>query len=279
MPPRRYLVINGDDFGISNTANKAIIKAHREGCLTSASLMITGEASLGAIELAQQNPTLSVGLHLVLGCGKSVLNHSQIPNLVNKKGYFANDPTWAGLNYQFNTSATEELRAEIRAQLTAFAQTGLTLSHLDGHLHHHVNPVVLKIVLELAQEFSIPLIRLPYEEVEITLQLEPRGKLGKIVGGWVFRQLRLAGEKQLQAQNIPYMDRVYGLLQTGGISEEYLLGLIPLMQGDLVELYTHPDLQGNGQLELEALLSGAVRETITKANFKLVNYQEVINQA
>jgi len=279
MQSKRYLVINGDDFGISNTANQAIIQAHQKGCLTSASLMITGEAASEAVQLAHKYPDLSVGLHLVLGCGKSVLEYKKIPHLVNKKGNFSNLATWASLNYQFSPWVTEELRAEIYAQLEAFKKTGLTLSHLDGHLHHHVNPTVMNILLELAQEFSIPIIRLPYEEVEITLQLEPRGKFKKIIGGWVFSQLRLTEEKRLQAHNIPYMDRVYGLLQTGAISTHYLLRLIPLMQGKFVELYTHPDLQGNGIKELEALLSESVRETISKAGFNLVNYWEVLKQA
>jgi hopanoid biosynthesis associated protein HpnK len=273
---RRYLVINGDDFGISETANQAIIEAHQKGCLTSTSLMITGKAAKQAIELASANPSLSVGLHLVLGCGKSALKHRQIPHLVDKAGNFSNQATWASLNYQFNPQVKAELRAEIRAQLEAFRETGLTLSHLDGHLHHHINPTVMDIVLDLAEEFSIPIIRLPYEEIETTLQIEPQGRIKKIIGGTVFRRLRHTTAKQLQIRQMPYMDRVYGLLQTGRISETYLLQLLPLMQGNLVELYTHPDLVGSGQIELAALLSKSVRQKIADAGFSLVNYQEVL---
>ncbi len=275
---RRYLVINGDDFGISSKVNQAIIRAYQEGCLTSTSLMVTGKAAQEAVQLAHCYPSLGVGLHLVLGCGTAVLSKQEIPHLVNREGNFSNNPTWAGLNYQFNPWTIQELRAEIRAQLEAFVKTGLTLSHVDGHLHHHVNPKVLKILLEFAKEFSIPTIRLPYEEVEITLQLEPSGRLSKMIGGWVFSQLRKAGEKQLKAYKIPYATRVYGLLQTGDISQNYLLGLIPLMQGDLIELYTHPNLEGKGRIELEALLSKSVRERIATAGFTLVNYQEALNQ-
>jgi len=274
----RYLVINGDDFGISHSANQAIIRAHQQGCLTSTSLMITGSAASEAVSLAKENSRLGVGLHLVLGCGKSILSHKQIPHLVDRERNFSNQATWASLNYQFNPWLKVELKAEIRAQLEAFSQTGLMLSHVDGHLHHHINPTVMGILLDLAAEFSIPIIRLPYEEFKTTISLEPSGKLKKMVGSLVFNKLRQTTAKRLQANKIPYPDRVYGLLQTGRISESYLLGLIPLMEGDLVELYAHPDLQDNGKIELDAFLSQPLSLAIEKAGFSLVNYREVLGK-
>jgi hopanoid biosynthesis associated protein HpnK len=274
----RYLVINADDFGISQSVNEAIIQAHQKGCLTSTSLMITAEAAGEAIKLAKANPSLNVGLHLVLGGGKSYLQHSEIPHLVDKGQNFSSWTTWASLNYQFNPKVKAELEAEIRAQLEAFAQSGLIMTHLDSHYHHHINPTVMGIILKLAQEFSIPTIRLPYEEIDINLQVEPSGRLQKTIGGKIFSMLRHSQQKHLQALGIPYLDRVYGLLQTGKITEQYLLSLLPLMQGNLVELYLHPDLLGRGSFELEALVSEKVKEAIVKAGFQLVGFNEVINQ-
>lgn len=99
--------------------------------------MVTGEAFDQAVELAKANPSLAIGLHLVLCCGRSVLPPDQIPHLVNEHGEFSNDPTAAGLRYQFNGAAQREVALEIRAQLEKFRQTGLPLSHVDGHLHLH----------------------------------------------------------------------------------------------------------------------------------------------
>ena len=83
---KRLLVVNADDFGYSHQVNQAVIKAHNDGILTSTSLMVTGDAFHEAVKLARENPSLGVGLHLVIGKGKAALPQEVIPNLVNKDG-------------------------------------------------------------------------------------------------------------------------------------------------------------------------------------------------
>src|SRR5689334_4051776 len=95
----RRLIVNADDFGRSRSINEAVIRAHREGILTSASLMVN-EADCGeAVELAKQNPRLGVGLHLTLLMGHSALRPAEIPGLVNERGEFLNDPVKVGFQY------------------------------------------------------------------------------------------------------------------------------------------------------------------------------------
>ncbi|MEI6445300.1 MAG: hopanoid biosynthesis-associated protein HpnK [Nostocales cyanobacterium ELA583] len=275
------LIINADDFGVSSSVNAAIIKAHEEGILTSTSLMVSGDAAQEAIALAKNHPQLAVGLHLVLVCGKSVLPTSQIPHLVDSQGNFSNNPTQAGLNYQFNQATRAELRLEIYSQLAKFRDSGLNLSHVDGHLHLHVHPVILNILTEFAAEFKIKFMRLPSEELSKNLKINQRNLLIKIVWSIVFGQLRRYGEGLLKAHNIKFADRVYGLLQTGDMSEEYLLDLIPQIEAELVEIYAHPDLvnmdiNNGGEVELAALLSQRVRELLTMKGFELSNYNQLI---
>ncbi len=271
-----YLILNADDFGFSHAVNAAIIKAHKEGILTSTSLMVSGNAAQEAISLAKNHPQLAVGLHLVLVCGKSVLPPSQIPHLVDSQGNFSDNPTQAGLSYQFNQATRAELRLEIRAQLEKFRDSGLNLSHVDGHLHLHVHPVILNILTEFASEFQIKFIRLPSEELRKNLKIDQRNLLTKIVWSIVFGQLRHYGEGLLKAHNIKFADRVYGLLQTGDMSEEYLLALIPQIEAELVEIYSHPalfntEINNGGEVELAALLSQRVRELLTVKGFELSN--------
>ncbi|MCY7274968.1 MAG: ChbG/HpnK family deacetylase, partial [Phormidesmis sp. CAN_BIN44] len=114
--PRR-LIINGDDFGFSSGVNQAIIEAHEQGVLTSTSLMVTGDAFEEAVTLAKAHPTLAVGLHLVLACGRSALPPDQIPHLVDAHGNFSNQPEKAGIYYHFSAAAWREIPLEIRAQL------------------------------------------------------------------------------------------------------------------------------------------------------------------
>ena len=282
----RYIIINGDDFGFSQGVNQAIIDAHTHGILTSTSLMVTGVAWAEAVSLAKQHPDLGVGLHLVLGCGTSVLPPAQIPHLVDEQGQFLENPAQAGWRYFFNKAARQELRLEIEAQLQRFQQTGLNLSHVDGHLHHHANPAVLDILMDLAPKYQIPVVRLPYEELRFTLNVDASGWLSKLLGWSVFRQLRRHGEPVLAAQGVHFSERVYGLLQTGSVSEDYLLGLIPQIQANMVELYAHPAIanpnepingpEGSGEQELAALLSHSVKAQLQASGFQLTNYPKLM---
>ena len=276
-----YLIINADDFGFSQGVNAAIIKAHEEGILTSTSLMVSGDAVQEAIALSRNYPNLAVGLHLVLVCGKSVLPPVQIPHLVDSQGNFSNNPTQAGLTYQFNQATRAELRLEISAQLEKFRDSGLNLAHVDGHLHLHVHPVILNILTEFAAEFKIKFIRLPSEELTKNLKIDQRNLLTKIIWSIVFGQLRNYGEGLLKANQIKFANRVYGLLQTGDMSEKYLLNLIPQIEAELVEIYSHPalvntDINHGGEVELAALLSQQVRELLTVRGVELSNYSRLI---
>jgi hopanoid biosynthesis associated protein HpnK len=280
------MIINGDDFGFSSGVNRAIIKAHTCGVLTSASLMVTGEAFDEAVMLARAHPQLAVGLHLVLVCGRAALAPNQIPNLIATNGNFPYNPLRTGLRYQFNWAARSQLRQEIRAQLEKFRSTGLQLSHVDGHLHMHSHPVVLNLLIEMADEYGIKAIRLPYEELWLTLSLDRSQLLQKLTWSFVFSRLRKYGERVLKSAGISFADRVYGLLQSGRMTEEYLLGLIPRIRADRVEIYFHPAMPIAGEplngppdaglAELNALLSPRLRNAICASGFQLSNYNQAV---
>src|SRR5206468_1495957 len=121
--PRR-LIVNADDFGRSSSINLAVIRAHREGILTTASLMVNEPSCAEAVALACDNPTLGVGLHLTFLCGHSALGPEAIPGLVNSRGEFGNNPASAGFRYFFSRSLREQLRAEMLAQFRKFRETG-----------------------------------------------------------------------------------------------------------------------------------------------------------
>jgi chitin disaccharide deacetylase len=279
---KRFAIINGDDFGFSAGVNQAILKAHTHGVLTSTSLMVTGEAVEEAVALAKAHPTLGVGLHLVLVCGRGALPTETIPHLVDARGNFPNDPAKAGLKYQFSKAARKELRLEIHAQLEKFRQTGLPMSHVDGHLHLHAHPVIIGILLELAPEFDIRVIRLPFEELSFTLNVDNSRWFAKASGWWIFKQLHQSAQKRLNRAGIGYAERVYGLLKSGEITTDYLAGLIPQIQANCVEIYAHPAIAlpgeprngplGSGEKELEALLSDDVRNALAAHQFTLTNF-------
>jgi len=146
----RRLVVNADDFGRSHSINQAVVRAHREGILTTASLMANGEAAAEAVELARQNPRLGVGLHVSLVCGTSALSPGEIPGLVDARGNFGDYPIAAGFRYFFRPELRRQLEREMAAQFEKFRATGLTLDHVNGHLHFHLHPTIFRILMRHA---------------------------------------------------------------------------------------------------------------------------------
>ncbi|HET6371548.1 MAG TPA: ChbG/HpnK family deacetylase, partial [Nitrospiria bacterium] len=145
------LILNGDDFGMSREVNAGILLAHTEGLLTSASLMVNGRAAPEAVDLARRHPTLAVGLHLVLVQGRSTLSPAVVPDLANAEGRFGDAPFPLGLRYFFKPGIERQIELEVRAQIEKFLSFDLPLSHVDGHLHFHLHPTVLKILLNLSK--------------------------------------------------------------------------------------------------------------------------------
>ncbi len=281
------LIINGDDFGYSSAVNRAIIQAHQQGVLTSTSLMVNERAADEAVQLARATPSLAVGLHLVLVLGPATLPATRIPHLVNADGKFTNSPFVAGMKYFFSPAARRELRAEMRAQFEKFAAMGLPFSHVDGHTHLHMHPVIFDELIQLCEEFKVKRIRVVKGELRLSLRLDHSQLPIQLVNGIVFNLLAQRCENKLRGRGFVVPEKVYGLLQTGNLNEAYLLNLIPQMAHTTSEIYAHPlapdaeewNARENprGAVELQALLSPRLREAIHEAGFKLTTYRNQEN--
>src|SRR5471032_553127 len=171
-PARRALIVTADDFGLHTRVNDAVERAHRNGVLTSASLMVAGDAASDAVERARRLPTLRVGLHVVLADGRATSPRSDIPQLVDDQGRFGNAMVRDGVRFFFLPRVRVQLAHEIRAQFEAFAATGLPLDHVNTHKHFHLHPTVLSLILEIGRDFGMRAIRLP-KEAPAPLALRP----------------------------------------------------------------------------------------------------------
>jgi len=146
---------------------------------------------------------------------------------------------------------------------------------------------VLRQLVQFAEQFEIRFIRLPAEELHLTLGIDRSNLITKLLWTGIFGGLRRYGEQLLQTRGIRFSQRVYGLLQTGRMTEDYWLKLLPKIRADLVEIYSHPDCSsseqkidsGNsGAAELAALLSDRVGEQIVHNGFQLTNYRDYLAQ-
>ena len=280
----KQLIINADDFGLSSGANRAIIKAWQEGCLTSASLMVGGKGFAEAVGLAKENPGLQVGLHLTLVQGRAVHPHPGFPSLVDSAGEFTNDPVHAGMRYFFIKPLKKQLATEIEAQILKFRETGLPLSHLDGHLNIHMHPTVFDILCRLMPKYDITSFRLSRERLGVDLALAPRRYLGKFADAFIFARLADRCRPHLDRLGIAYTTEVKGLLNSGHMTEGYLLKALETLQKGVTEIYFHPGCHPDEELqsrmpdyrheaELQALVSPRVQDKLLSMGITLRNYR------
>lgn len=148
----KYLIVNADDFGLSNYINEGIIRAHKAGSVTSATLMIKREFARDAVILARENPNLCVGLHLdlddLLGkdeTGPERFGMERISRMLSSSRFL------------------KEVEAEIDAQIRSFKNTGLELTHIDGHHHLHAIPELFPLIVNKMVSYGIKTIRFSRE--------------------------------------------------------------------------------------------------------------------
>jgi hopanoid biosynthesis associated protein HpnK len=273
-PEKRRLIVNADDFGLSRSVNEAVIRAHRDGILTSASVMVNEPACDEAVKLAKENPKLGVGLHITLLMGHSALPPGKIPGLVNNRGEFSDSPVSTGMKYFFNSGLRKQLRAEIRAQFEKFRATGLPLDHVNGHLHFHLHPVVFKILMEDSDTLGISHLRLTRDCFSRSRRTSHGHLLYRISHAAIFEMLSSRARRPLEQKKIRHAQITFGLLQNARVDEEYILKLLPELPPGDSELYSHPSL-GEFKHEFDALVSPRVRELVNKLGIELIRYQDL----
>lgn len=275
LPERpRRLIVNADDFGRSHSINEAVVRAHREGILTGASLMVNEPAFDDAVNLARQNPKLGVGLHLSLVCGKSTLALENISGLVDSQGNFSDHAVVSGLRFFFLPKLRSQLRDELEAQFQKFRSTGLLLDHVNGHLNIHLHPVVFGILMENAGRWGIQRLRLTSDPFALNLKLA-RGKLFyRASHALIYKSLSHWARPQLRQANICHTQNVFGLLQNARVDETFLSRLLPQLPPGDSELYSHPSLD-KFKHEFDALISPRVKEDVEQLGIELIRYQDL----
>jgi len=278
----RQLIVNADDFGLTGAVSSGILDAHRDGIVTSTTIMANGGAFDAAVAMRRLVPRLGVGVHLNLTEGVPVSPAIRIPSLVDGNGRLHLSPgrlLRAIATRQLNLADVE---TELRGQIAKVVRAGVSPTHLDGHKHVHVLPGVSDIVIRLAQEFSIPSVRCPRE-----LPFSLPTSLGKVkqyaVGGVVFG-FATAFQQKLARAGLFTPAHFFGLSQTGFLHTESMLDILGRLPDGVSELMCHPgyvdaDLHRMGtrllnqrQIEIQALTAPAVRKLVTDRGIQLVSY-------
>jgi hopanoid biosynthesis associated protein HpnK len=284
----KSLIVNGDDFGRSAQVNAGILHAHREGILTSTSLMVAEPACGEAVAAARDCPNLDVGLHLVACNGRSVLPPRQLRGLVDSAGRFPTSDVWAGLRYAFLRGLRPKLREEFRAQFERHLEFVGYLNHVNGHHNLHLHPSLLDLVLELAGEYRVPYVRLVREPVFTTLAFARDHAARKLRDHVVFRWLSARARRRMASLPVRGNDWTFGFHQTGHLSEQYVLDVLArLPQNSTAEFYFHPAIQAGGEepmwpsqaKETEILTSPGVRAALGHFEIRLTTFRELAGRS
>ncbi|MBV8752462.1 MAG: hopanoid biosynthesis-associated protein HpnK [Hyphomicrobiales bacterium] len=238
----RKLIITGDDFGMSVEVNEAVEEAHRRGVLTSASLVMAGEAAADAIARARRMPALGVGLHVALLHAPAALSKEQVADLLDENGCGFSRRTWkTGCKLALFPHVRRQALAEVRAQFELFRKTGLALDHVDGHKHFHQHPWLLAALIALAPEYRIRAIRLPREPALCSWRAAGRVGLGRrlldVAGHWPLLRLM---RRVLRSAGIVSNDWFFGKHDGGAIGRNWVLRLLEQLPPGVSEIGLHP---------------------------------------
>jgi len=276
---KRLLVVNADDFGLTEGTNRAIIRTVNSGVVTSTSVLPNGAAFLtGVREL--QNIAVGIGVHLtVVGSGAPILSATEIPSLVDKHGKFAKAWPTVTRRAALRLINPDDLRREFAAQIALLRDSGLALTHLDTHQNVHLWPMIGKVVTDLAVAENIDFVRIPRTRRITPLSL-----------GVDYLSKRLA--RRLVRAGRTLTDISAGFDEAGALEINRLkkvigrLGNSSAQQADIV---CHPGEADDPDLgayswgfrwaeETAALTTPTIRQQIVNAGFTLGTYRDLVGK-
>lgn len=290
----KEVIVTADDFGLSEAVNEAVEQAHRAGILTTASLMVGAPAAADAVRRARRLPSLRVGLHVVAIEGPACLTPCEIPDLLRcardpatgaEEWRFPADQLASGFRYAFNPRARRQLAAEIRAQLAAFAATGLPLDHVNAHKHMHLHPRVGALLIGIGREYGAVGMRIPTEpRLALRAARAPAPLSASALNAWTAllrRRARRAG--------FALTDHCFGIAWSGHMTPARLARLARCLPDGTSEIYTHPASHRDSRLtalmpdyeheaELRALIDPTVREAFAASGARLTTFRDLVRE-
>ena len=286
----KNLIVNADDLGWTAGVNRGIAEAHRNGIVTSASLLANGAAFAGGVEVARENPRLSVGVHLNLSDGVPVAGREAVPSLLNEAGEFAGGPEGLLLKIAMRGLTEGEVEKEWEAQIRKARAAGVAVTHLDGHKHVHMLPGLFEIALRLAKQHGIGAIRVSHEASGLRTALSSGAELRPSVvlkQGVQARGLKLLARdarEKVERAGISTADYFCGIAQTGELTKEGVARMLRNLPEGTTELMCHPGymdealrststrLQGSREKEVAILTDPEIRNLVASQGIRLIDY-------
>jgi predicted glycoside hydrolase/deacetylase ChbG (UPF0249 family) len=276
----KQLIVNADDYGKTEGVTRGIIQAHREGIVTSTTVMMNMPQVEDALRLADDWPDLGMGVHLVFTAWRPLLSPAKVPSLVDEEGRFHSQKATLSNPDRIDT---DELKAELKTQIERFGALGREPDHLDCHHFVHLYPPFFAVYVELAEEYGLPM-RLPFPPEEEWDEAAASMALAHGIPPDFLREIARQDIGLVQARGIPHPDRfVQSFYGQEALTLENLLGILEGLPEGISELMTHPGLPDGRLLakstyakererELELLCHPRVKERIGELGIELVDF-------
>lgn len=288
----RRLIINADDFGLTPGVNRAILEAHRQGVVTSSTLMANSAAFDDAAGMAKSAHALSVGCHVGLVDGKPVAPPKSVPTLLagDKTNQFVDGIGGLAMRALRGKLREDEIATEARAQMSKLQSAGIAVTHFDTHKHTHMFPSVLRPLLRAAKECGIRAVRNPFAPLQSLAfaHLLRRPKL------WVrSSQMRMlqgfaaSFRSEVAEAGLRSTDGSLGVLITGVLDETLFEAIVGSIPEGTWEFVCHPGyndadldrvntrLRSSRESELRVLTSPTARSLLQRHGIELISYSEL----
>lgn len=285
----KSLIVNADDFGWTDGVNRGIADAHRNGIVTSASLLANGKAFESAVAIARSTPDIGVGVHLNLSDGPSLAPTDRVASLVDAGGNFTGGPEKLLLRRARQNLLLEDVELEWDLQIQKVVRSGISPTHLDGHKHVHMLPGLFEIALRLAKRHGIGAIRVSHEASFLRSamaegQLHPGVALKQGVQARGLKLLARDAHQWAERSAISTADYFCGVAHTGQWTYAGIVNLLKSLPDAVTELMCHPGyvdadlensatrLQNSRKEELDILTNAQVRNLVASEGIRLIDY-------
>ncbi len=280
----RRLIVNADDFGLTEGVNRGITEGHERGIVTSATLMACGRGFEEAATIAKTLPRLSVGCHVVLVDGQPMAIASDIQSLLMANSSHFPDKLMSFAKRAASGRLDEgQIEIEISAQIGKLQAAGVPVSHLDSHKHTHMFPVVLRGLLRAAKLRGIRAVRNPFEPLVFAKLAHWKRQFQLRLMSSFRRNFRRA----LDEAGVVAPDGCIGVAVTGGLDQEAFRQLIESLPEGTWEFVSHPGyndreldqvktrLRQSREIELAILTSAASKEVLQREQVQLISYRDL----
>jgi len=228
------LVVNADDFGLTEGNNRAIVDAHRTGIVTSTSLLANGLAFDHAVSLWRDVPSLGVGVHLTLTEGPPVARDVDILLADNGELPLSNQPFVRALLTGKLPRAM--IRREFEAQVRKVIEAGIQPTHLDGHKYIHLLPGITAIAIEIARQLAIPVVRVPHGFIDRPSSI----KLKRYIGLMILAGMSRLAYRAIRKTGLKSSEHFAGFMDTGHLDQDIIRRLLARPRPGVTELLCHP---------------------------------------